>query len=260
MKQIEQTISSIEVAEMVGKEHNKLLRDVRSYIEQLGESKIGHTDFFSESTYRTSQNKEMPCYNVTKKGCEFIAHKLTGVKGTEFTAKYINRFHDMEDTIRHGLPEVATLKSLPSVNNAVKILTPLLQAAGCNSQIQLLTAKTLYEKAGVELPLLIEADQQYYDTVHIARHVGIYYQISGKPADKAVNEIIRKLNIPEELYTETWESKGKWQGTVRKYAPQVIDMVKKWYSDNGYPRDIEYTQCDGQIKSYHVIFRDAEVA
>ena len=25
-------------------------------------------------------------------GCEFIAHKLTGVKGTEFTAKYINRW------------------------------------------------------------------------------------------------------------------------------------------------------------------------
>lgn len=96
------TISSIEVAEMVGKEHKELLRDIRRYCEQLGESKIALTDFFAESTYRTVQNKEMPCYNVTKKGCEFIAHKLTGVKGTEFTAKYINRFHDMEDTITNG--------------------------------------------------------------------------------------------------------------------------------------------------------------
>lgn len=157
-------------------------------------------------------------------------------------------------------PQKEKNEHLASVNNAVKILTPLLQAAGCNSQIQLLTAKTLYEKAGVELPLMIEADQQYYDTVHIARHVGIYYQSSGKPADKAVNEIIRRLNISENLYTETWESKGKWQGTVRKYAPQVIEMVKQWYSDNGYPRDIDYVQCDGQVKTYHVIFRDAEVA
>ena len=149
---------------------------------------------------------------------------------------------------------------LASVNNAVKILTPMLQAAGCNSKIQLLTAKSLYEKAGVDFPIMIEADQQYFDTVHIARQARLYYQSSGKPADKAVNEIIRRLDLSEDLYTETWESKGNWQGAVRKYAPQVIDMVKQWYSDHGYPREIEYTQCDGQIKRYHVIFRDSEAA
>lgn len=149
---------------------------------------------------------------------------------------------------------------LASVNNAVKILTPMLKAAGCDSKIQLLTAKTLYERAGVELPLMIEADQQYFDTVHIARHVGLYYQSSGKPADKAVNEIIRRLNLADNMYTETWEQKGNWQGAVRKYVPQVIDMERQWYCDNGYPRDIEYTQCDGQKKCYHVIWRESEVA
>lgn len=43
------TISSLEVAEMVGKDHNKLLRDIREYISQLDASKIGHTEFFTES-------------------------------------------------------------------------------------------------------------------------------------------------------------------------------------------------------------------
>lgn len=147
---------------------------------------------------------------------------------------------------------------LASVNNAVKILTPMLQAAGCNSKIQLLTAKSLYEKAGVNLPITIEADQQYVDTVHIARQARLYFQSSGKPADKAVNEIIRRLDLSEDMYTETWESKGKWQGTVRKYAPEVIGMVKQWYADNGYPREISYTQCDGQTKKYHVIVRDSD--
>ncbi len=41
MKRIEQAISSIEVAEMVGKSHDKLLRDIRRYIEQLSLTKIG---------------------------------------------------------------------------------------------------------------------------------------------------------------------------------------------------------------------------
>ncbi len=149
---------------------------------------------------------------------------------------------------------------LASVNNAVKILTPLLEAAGCTPEIQLLTAKSLYEKAGVSLPLEIKADKHYVDTVHIARHVGLYYQSSGKPADKAVNEIIRRLNLPESMYTETWESKGNWQGAVRKYDEAVISRVKQWYCDNGYPRDIEYTQVDGQTKCYHVMWRDVEVA
>ena len=100
MNQIEQTLDSREVAEMVGKEHKELLRDIRRYCEQLGKSKIAQSDFFVESTYQNNQNKKQPCYMITKKGCEFIAHKLTGQKGTEFTASYINRFHDMEDRIR----------------------------------------------------------------------------------------------------------------------------------------------------------------
>ena len=44
-----------------------------------GEGKIPFSDFFTESTYITEQNKTMPCFMVTKKGCEFIAHKLTGL-------------------------------------------------------------------------------------------------------------------------------------------------------------------------------------
>lgn len=67
MKNIEIVLDSREVAVMVGKEHKEPLRDIR-----------------------------LPCYQVTKKGCEFIAHKLTEIRGTEFTARYINRFHEME--------------------------------------------------------------------------------------------------------------------------------------------------------------------
>lgn len=109
MNELEQKyIDSREVAEMVGKAHNDLLKDIRRYCEQLGQGNIPQSDFFTESTYQNSQNKTMPCYLVTKKGCEFIAHKLTGVKGTEFTAKYINRFHEMEDKIQYQFQNIST--------------------------------------------------------------------------------------------------------------------------------------------------------
>lgn len=93
------TLNSIEVAEMVEKEHSKLLKDIRRYTEQLNEAKIGLVEFFKESTYIDGKGESRPCYLVTKKGCEFIAHKLTGKKGTEFTARYINRFHEMENEL-----------------------------------------------------------------------------------------------------------------------------------------------------------------
>lgn len=91
-----QTIDSREVAEMVEKEHNKLLRDIRTYIEYLGEAKIGQSEFFIESFYINSQNKEQPCYLITKQGCQMVANKLTGKKGVIFTAKYVQRFNEME--------------------------------------------------------------------------------------------------------------------------------------------------------------------
>lgn len=90
------TIMSMEVAEMVEKEHKYLMRDIRRYSTQMDGAKISPSDFWTESFYMNSQNKQQNCYLITRKGCEFIAHKMTGPKGTVFTARYINRFHEME--------------------------------------------------------------------------------------------------------------------------------------------------------------------
>lgn len=133
-------LDSREVAEMVGKEHNKLLRDIRVYITQLDASKVGHTDFFTESQYTDKSNRQKPCYLVTKKGCEFIAHKLTGVKGTEFTAKYINRFHEMEDTIKTQLPQGNDLIAL-AVIEAQKMI------AERDKQIERMKPKEIFADA-----------------------------------------------------------------------------------------------------------------
>lgn len=114
MSKVEQKLTSMEVAQMVGKEHSKLLKDIRRYSEQLNEAKIGLVDFFEESTYVDVKGENRPCYLVTKKGCEFIAHKLTGQKGTEFTARYINRFHEMEHEIINASPSEIPLGELAS--------------------------------------------------------------------------------------------------------------------------------------------------
>lgn len=84
---------------MMEKNHKNLIRDIRRYMNQFNELNIAPVDFFRESTYEDNKGETRPCYRITKKGCEFIAHKLTGTKGTAFTARYINRFHEMQQII-----------------------------------------------------------------------------------------------------------------------------------------------------------------
>ena len=86
------TLDSKVVAEMLERKHQDLLRDIRKYIEYFTESKIAFSEFFLENQYIDSTGRTLPCYQITKKGCEFLAHKLTGAKGATFTAKYINAF------------------------------------------------------------------------------------------------------------------------------------------------------------------------
>lgn len=110
-------LDSREVAEMVGKEHSKLMRDIRNYVNYLDEAKIGLVEFFAESTYLDNKKEERPCYKVTKKGCEFIAHKLTGQKGAVFTANYINRFHELE---KNQVPQLTPMQMIELQFQVVK--------------------------------------------------------------------------------------------------------------------------------------------
>lgn len=93
---------SREVAMMVGKDHAKLLRDIREYCKHLNESNFGLVDFFIESAYTDSKGEVRPCYLCTKKGCDMIANKMTGKKGVIFTATYIEAFEKMKDFIEKG--------------------------------------------------------------------------------------------------------------------------------------------------------------
>ena len=86
---------SRDIAEMVGRTHDKVIRDVRNIIAQLGGAKIGES-YFIESSYTNSQNKELPRFLLTKKGCELYATRMTGEKGTKFAMAYIERFNEME--------------------------------------------------------------------------------------------------------------------------------------------------------------------
>jgi len=102
--QQQQTITSLEVAEMVGREHKNVMRDIEKIKDELSQLKIEPSTYFHESTYINSRNKEYPMYSLTKKGCEVYGNRMTGIDGTAFTIKFVERFNEMEKVIQHNLP------------------------------------------------------------------------------------------------------------------------------------------------------------
>lgn len=95
-------IDSREVAEAIGKQHAHLMRDIHNYVEILGkstESNFGLSDFFIPHTYTDSTGRTLPCYLLTKKGCDMVANKMTGEKGVLFTAAYVTAFEKMRETV-----------------------------------------------------------------------------------------------------------------------------------------------------------------
>lgn len=123
---IEKTLSSVEVSQMVKREHKSVLRDIRTIINQLGEHKDVRA-YFVESSYIDMQEKTRPCFQFTKLGCELYGTRMIGERGTQFAASYIERFNQMENHLSSVTqlqdPEdilIATLQNIKNVKENVR--------------------------------------------------------------------------------------------------------------------------------------------
>ena len=100
-------VDSRDVAEMLEKRHADLMRDIENYNQILENAKLRSQDFFILSSYKTEgNNKTYPCYLITKKGCDMVANKMTGEKGILFTARYIEKFYEMEEQLHKPMSQL----------------------------------------------------------------------------------------------------------------------------------------------------------
>lgn len=104
---IQSTIDSREVAEMLGKEHSDLLKEIEGrkdrknvgIIPVLTKGNFHLVNYFIEDCYKDKKGQRRKCYQITKMGCELIGNKQQGEKGILFTAKYVERFNQMKNTL-----------------------------------------------------------------------------------------------------------------------------------------------------------------
>lgn len=87
------TMSSLQIAELTGKQHSNVMRDIRNILEQLEDRR----QFNFELSSRTQPmpnggSKEVSCYILTKKDCLLLASGYDA----NLRAKIINRWEELE--------------------------------------------------------------------------------------------------------------------------------------------------------------------
>jgi len=245
-------IDSREVAEIIGKSHKNLIRDIRGYIEtmrQFGKLKIEPTDFFVEATYRTWQNVEQPCYLITKLGAEVVSNKLTGEKGVMFTVLYVKKFNEMAERERER--EIAEIKAqsattrLKVFNNAVRnVLSGYAQVCASEEDVMGFL-RDAYQPFGITVTEDNDCGTAITAT-EIARFLGVYSE-TNRPHAHAVSAIIEKLRIsPEHIEVVPFGLVGF---SIR-YENAVMYAVNEWLKRNNFPNDIPHLDFD-----YHVVYK-----
>lgn len=89
-------MSSLEVAELTGKQHAHVMRDIRNLLEQgVAASNFGL------GSYKDANQQVRPCYSLTPKGCLILASGYDAV----LREKIVNRLEELEMEKKATLPK-----------------------------------------------------------------------------------------------------------------------------------------------------------
>lgn len=98
-------VSSKKVADKFGKKHREVLKTIRA-LECSDEFREVN---FTLTSYTSSQNKVLPCYEISRDGFAFLCMGFTGKEAATWKEAYINAFNAMEHSIKTTDSEINRL-------------------------------------------------------------------------------------------------------------------------------------------------------
>ena len=271
-------VDSRDVAEVLGKSHKHLLRDIHGYIEVL-KRPIGPgadpEEYFVPSCYMDWLKRNKPCYLITEKGCELIAKQTPGDKGLLLTALYTAKFGQVKAAVEADVetpqepPETETEPDISSdtevtshprlceFNRAAQIVVRAMQNAGASSGSIVQFLRDLYEPHGIAIAdeNLTSSTMPTYTATQIAETHGVYSQM-GNPHAQAVSCILNekifignshKTIVPIEYTDCKWG--GVSTGISVQYDEYAMQAVIDWLRLQGYPNKVR-----GNDRTYKILY------
>lgn len=213
-----QTMSSLEIAKLTGKPHNDVLKAIRAMEpawEKVTEGK------FSRSEYKDSTGRTLPCFELTKTECLYVATKFND----EARAILVMRWEELEQKQR------AQMLHLPDFTNPAEAARAWAQEYE-QKQVLAIENKRLEEE---NIQLVIENqelknDKNYLDIIMRSKELLTISQIAQDygMSGKAMNKLLADMGVQYSI-------NGQW-------------ILYAKYKDCGYvsSRSIEFIRNNGQ--------------
>lgn len=212
--------TSRNVAEVFGKEHKNVIRDIREIIESNSDEEFGRLNF-ELSSYRNEQNKEQPEYLLTRDGTMLLIMGYTGEKALALKTAYIKRFNEMEAMLKDIGSSVLTLE------RSLTIARMVLEPAGITgNQLTISLDNLVKAKTGESMlaltgtQLIAPQQKQLLNPTEI-----------GKPLGLSAIKVNKKL---EEMGLQ-YKTEAGWQPTDAGLARGAVLLDTGKRHSNGTP-------------------------
>lgn len=94
--------NSRNVAEVTGKEHRHVLRDIDALLDSRPD--LGNLYFQEVTAFDRLANRDVRSFEMTRDGMVLLIMGYTGERALEFKLAYIERFNAMEEELRRLSP------------------------------------------------------------------------------------------------------------------------------------------------------------
>ena len=208
-----QTMTSLEIAELTGKQHNDVLKAIRKMEpawEKITQGK------FSLSTYKDSTGRKLPCYFLTKTECLYIATKFND----EARARLVLRWEELERDVREKMDEAQLIPHPQTVlTMADRIIGSALSELNADAE-DTLTATQVAKTFNMTV----------FDFNAVLRDMGIQYRRGGHwniSDDLAGRDLVRLRTYV------SYSLKGEKK--IRTYMTWTLDGLRYLNAKLGYP-------------------------
>ena len=193
-------LDSREVAEMMEVEHKYVLqyiegnktRNIIGIIPTLESSHINYQKYFIKSNYKAG-TRQYKCYLISKLGCELLGSKQQGAKGILFSAKYVERFNEMENKLKgieNNPPQKVSEVSREEFNNLKNTVDTLTSIVNTLTQVTNTLTNVIANNQDIPKPQEEEKERVKSNPVIIRRDK------NDNPNKKEVVAIVFENNKP----------------------------------------------------------------
>lgn len=197
----EERMTSLQIAEVTGKEHKNVMRDIRNILEQ-GVNQLN----FELVSYKDAKGEERPMYSLTKKGCLILASGYDAL----LREKIINRWEELEVKEQNA-------PALDDFDKKLKTASWLASYLNLSDASKLLIAQAIAKPFGLPLPEYVSSN-------------GVHHSASELLKKHSVGMSVVKFN--EKLMEKGYLVEATRKGTSKLHKFKVISGKGLEYGEN----------------------------